>query len=1599
MKKFLTALTFCLLAMISKSQHESCGSATLHQQLIQSNPDYLKVIEENEKQVQAIIAKRKRSKTTETVYKVPVVVHVIHTGESVGVGTNLSDATIQAGIDSLNRAFRNQHGQSVDIKIEFELAKRDTNCNATSGIVRVDGTSLADYATHGVRSSGSTGPTDAQIKALSRWPNTQYYNIWIVSEFDNNNGGAGLQGYAYFPGASAAVDGTVLMANAYTGSAKTLIHEIGHAFNLYHTFEGDNDGASCPTGNQCGSGAGDCCGDTPPHIRSGSNCNSGGTNACDGGSSNANFVHNYMDYSSDACQYLFTSEQKSRMRAAMEGPRASLLFSKALTTTLPSFSMNAASCTPTTQADGLAGNYAGSAKVEIEGKLSVSSGSARTDGGYLNNANSCQSSAILELNTTYKFKVTTLGVNHQQVKAYIDWNNDGDFVDAGEEIFSNSSILNTVDVDSVNFTVPGTATTGAYIRMRVLDELGTNYGASPISGPCYNSQYGQAEDYVIYINPGSSIPTAAFSANKTTVCVGEAVTFNDASTNTPTGWSWNFTGGNPSTSTNQNQSVVYNTPGTYSVTLTATNASGSDDEVKNAYITVVANPTVALGNDTSFCSGNSVTLDAGNPGSSYSWSSGATSQMISASATGTYHVTVTNGSGCVGRDTINVTVHSLPSVSVNSAEICSGAAAATFTATAPTATGYVWSGNGTGTSSTTTGSTAGTYTVMVSDANGCQNSASGTLTVNQNPVVTVNSETICSGATATFTATVDSVVTTYLWSGQGSGTVQTTTGTTAGNYTVNITDVNGCSGSGTGVLTVNSLPAVSVNDSTICEFAGSATFTATAPTAVSYLWSGNGTGTGSTTSGFTAGSYTVTVTDGNGCQNSASGTLTVNSLPAVTVNDSSICEGGASATFTATAPTAVSYLWSNNGTGTGMTTTGFTAGSYTVTVTDANGCQNSANGTLAVNSRPVVNLGNDTTICGTVNYTLDAGAGYSSYEWYTPSASKVNSQTVIANQAGTYYASVTDANGCKSLQDTMTISASNPIVNLGNDTTFCGSGSTTLDAGAGFASYQWNTGATSQTIATSGAGDYSVTVTDLNGCQDQDTMTVSISNPVVDLGNDTSFCGTTNHTLDAGAFTSYLWSTGATSQTISVSASGQYHVTVTDAAGCQDQDTVNVTISDPIVTLMNDTSFCGDGTHLLDAGAGFSSYLWNTGATSQTITSSSNGGTYSVVVTDGNGCTDTDTTVITVANPVVDLGNDTSFCGTTNHTLDAGAFTSYLWSTGATSQTISISASGQYHVTVTDAAGCQDQDTVNVTISDPVVDLGNDTSICGTIAENLDAGSGFNSYLWSTGATSQTIIASLVGDYSVQVTDINGCTDTDTISISAGTVLVDLGPNREFCLGDSVLLNAGNPGATYSWNVGANSQTIVAKSTGTYRVEVTNGGCFGVDSVEVLVHAPPVITINGAFSTNYTVNQGDIALNFATPTGGIYSGTGVSFGQFNTATAGTGSHTIVYTYTDGNGCTSRDSLVLNVSPITSTTELTEESLTARPNPFKNQVELIKSGNLLTNYRVVDATGAVVNTGSFTQNVTLNTVEWAAGTYYLQVVEKTTTKTLKIVKTK
>ncbi|HXH18806.1 MAG TPA: hypothetical protein VNJ07_06950, partial [Chitinophagales bacterium] len=252
----------------------------------------------------------------------------------------------------------------------------------------------------------------------------------------------------------------------------------------------------------------------------------------------------------------------------------------------------------------------------------------------------------------------------------------------------------------------------------------------------------------------------------------------------------------------------------------------------------------------------------------------------------------------------------------------------------------------------------------------------------------------------------------------------------------------------------------------------------------------------------------------------------------------------------------------------------------------------------------------------------------------------------------------------------------------------------------------------------------------------------------------------------------------------------------------------------------------------LSTDGGLAAYQWSTGETTESITVTQSG-TYTVTVTDGSGSTyssEPATVSVNAATVSVNNGNDPSICSGQSATLDAGSASSYAWSTGATSPSITVNTPGTYSVTITNASGCTAADAAVVSAAPgPVVSV-NDASFCAGGSTVLDAGNAGAYYLWSTGASSRTITVSNAGNYSVTVTDGSGCSASDAAVITVYPLPAVNIPDVTVCAGSSAMLDAGNPGAVYAWSTGATSQTISVSQSGTYSLTVTSTqGCVSAD--------------------------------------------------------------------------------------------------------------------------------------------------------------------------
>ncbi|MEY8849031.1 T9SS type A sorting domain-containing protein [Psychroserpens sp. XS_ASV72] len=509
-QSYLFLFFFILFSVTIQAQE--CAFDT-QRNILRQNPAFVEQENAFEAKIKERIASESfLNRNGSNLIQIPIVVHVLHLGESVGTGTNISDAQIQSSIDNLNDFYRGLTPSSpIDFEIEFTLAQRDPNCNATTGINRIDASGVTGYAANGVAFFGP-GADETTLKDLSRWPETDYFNVWIVTEIDGNNGGSGFQGYANFFNGNA-YEGSVMMHSVFgydptnanpswplnfARDNSTVVHEVGHYFHLYHTFQGDdanNDGVSdqCPPDVTVGVDS-DGCADTVPHLRETSTCPS--TNSCTGSAwVDDNTINNIMSYY--WCTDLLTNDQKTRVRAAMEG--TSISNSKGGDPVDPTFAAPVAACTTNTAASN---NFAGIFSVELNG-VTFGSSTNGVDGGNIDLTGNCSNYFEIDASISNTLNIG-VGPNFNQVGVWIDWNDDGDFDDDAEQQSYVQDIAGYT-IEPFVLSYPTVIPYGDYVRLRIIEDLDDRYGPGLINSACYASLvYGQSEDYTIYVMPASA---------------------------------------------------------------------------------------------------------------------------------------------------------------------------------------------------------------------------------------------------------------------------------------------------------------------------------------------------------------------------------------------------------------------------------------------------------------------------------------------------------------------------------------------------------------------------------------------------------------------------------------------------------------------------------------------------------------------------------------------------------------------------------------------------------------------------------------------------------------------------------------------------------------------------------------------------------------------------------------------------------------------------------------------------------------------------------------------------------------------------------------
>lgn len=578
-----------------------------------------------------------------------------------------------------------------------------------------------------------------------------------------------------------------------------------------------------------------------------------------------------------------------------------------------------------------------------------------------------------------------------------------------------------------------------------------------------------------------------------------------------------------------------------------------------------------------------------------------------------------------------------------------------------------------------------------------------------------------------------------------------------------------------------------------------------------------------------------------------------------------------------------------------------------------------------------------------------------------------------------------------------------PVLDLGPDTTLCYADTLVLDACLPTATdYSWNTSVI-DTFCNKVAVKtdiYIVTVKDTLGFTLRDTITIFVSPTNAELGPDQLICpGDTVVLQPANPGNSKTWFPSlSTANSIKVYETGTYKFVTSDQYGCLEVDSVDIQVDFvPVVELGNDTLICNGSTVILDAGAGNpgTSYLWNIpGATTQTFFISAPG-TYWVDVVTAAGCLESDTIDIAVAlAPVVNLGPDFTACDTFELNANNPGST-FLWSTGAQTQTIKTIVPNTYFVNVTNQFGCEENDTISVLLgSIPSVSLGPDKTVCNGSTVTLDLGNPGATYFWSTGATSKTINVTDGGVYIGRVTNAAGCSRTDTIEVIESPLFVNLGPDLTICNGDSTLLDAGITGATFSWSTGETTSQIWVTSGGTFVAEASdaNGTCVAKDTINI--NATP------DFIAAITVpDSGEIfqTVSFTDNSGGAPTSWLWNFGDGNSSTMqnptysynAVGDFDVCLTVSDGV-CTNTVCEIINIEIFTSIEDDFNIDLTVAPNPASETVaisfEMEKPAQV--EVEVLDLSGRIVAQQEVgytaASSLSMQVSDWADGLYFVKL---------------
>lgn len=938
----------------------------------------------------------------------------------------------------------------------------------------------------------------------------------------------------------------------------------------------------------------------------------------------------------------------------------------------------------------------------------------------------------------------------------------------------------------------------------------------------------------------------------------------------------------------------------------------------------------------------------------YQWSNGVTgtSNEIENLLPGTYQLTVTDENGCTWLGETDVAGYTTMGSSFTTSTLsCFGDTNGTLSLSVsgglePYA--YSWSNQQSG--NTLQNLPGGIIAVTITDQANCQHYDSIAIFeptaisldidvdgINCTGEANGNISLIASGGTGTLD---------YLW--ENGTTINELSNLAPGNYNITVTDDNNCTHAESIALTDPSPISFEIESTAVNCYGGSdgsILLTASGGTGdFNYEW--NSGASENQITNLASGQYFFTATDENNCDYSDSVILSQpdNPISVGIAVDSVSCFGGTNGNINLTAvggTGALQYQW-DNGT-TEETNNNLSEGIYNILITDANNCEHPESIYVPQPLAISLDLLVDQIDCangnnGNITVSASGGTGNLDYEW-----SNGDTGTSANNLAvGDYLLSVTDDKNCEVIES-ISIAEPTPIsLDIQTEAVNCAgglNGMITLNAsgGTGIISYQWDNGATTNTINNLEEGEYAVTLTDANNCEYTEAIYISEPAPIelsAEIASINCAEGTDgNITVSAAGGTgslTYSWSNGATENSIDNLSEGNYNITITDSNNCEVIESYELVAPAPIsLTLEADAIDCAEGTNGSIAataigGTGNLSYQWSNGETGTTISSLSDG-LYIVTISDANNCQRVEEITLTAPADIsldIEMQAVSCFEGTDGNILATSSggtgVLNYEWSNGATGNSIGNLTEGNYNITITDDNNCSYSETVYISEPSPIVlDVVMDAIDCpsgddASISVLASGGTGDFSYTWSNGITGTEVSDLTEGSYELTITDDNNCELIESFTVTAPPAI-----NYEYafqsasCFGAtdgsiSIVAVGGTGPLTYQWSNGATGNELNDLAAGVYEFTITDSNnCVTVGDVNITGPSAILLDVTLNSVSCFGGTDGNISV---IPSGGAADGftylwsNGITDSMVVDLTAGSYEISI----TDNDGCTTVD---------------------------------------------------------------------------------------------